>query len=470
MDARFDKPFESWGGFSTTRAGERTIHGRLQYRPEKGIELELVENPQGAASTLQGDAAPVDTMYGQLVDGTLVTLSQCFVSHSSIQIGVGIGSPTTLTVNRVTFGRLVDDLDQLQLKKYSVTLSSLSNWTCTLPVKCDIARVDEKPVGFDVTCRLPAPIDVALPNRAFDLQIAHGMKTKNPAGTFVVEWESAITICAHESMSLETMHEVAWQCQNLLSLLIGHRTSLREITMTPADAEAANSPLQLIYHQIGKHDHPDAHPALMLLPYELVKADFPQMVDSWFARSKQAILAANVFFGSHSLQSPAVNVKLLAAAQAAESYHRSLGTGLYMDQGAYDAAIHEFVTHMPAAIQGDHRVSLKNRLKYGNEHSLRKRLGELFNRLPENVQVAIATDVAKFIGRVVDTRNYYTHYDHASEANAFEPKASFLAAERLRILVAANLLHDLGVKDDNLLAVLQRSQDFAHWMRQPCPS
>jgi hypothetical protein len=472
MDARFDTPFESWGGFSTTTAVNQMIYGRLKYRPDNGVELELVENPQGIASLGQGGAAPIETIYGQLVDGTRVTLSKCFVTQSSIQIGVGIGEPTALTVNRAIFRRHVEDLDKLQIKKYSLTLSSLANWTCTEPVSCEIAPVDGKPAGFDVTCRLPSPIDIPLPDRGFDLQIGHGMKTNKRSGSFSVRWEAAVTVSAHESMAFEEMHEIAWQCQNLLSLLIGHRISVREITVTPTDAkngEVPEPPLQLVYRQIGKHDHPDVHPALMLLPYDLVKSEIPQMVDRWFARSAQAVLATNIFFGSNNLQSPAVNVKFLAAAQAAESYHRSLGSGLYMNQAAFDAAIQEFLNHIPAAIQGDNRVSLKNRLKYGNEHSLRKRLRELLTRLPENVGTAIATDLRPFISKVVDTRNYYTHYDHASEANAFEPKASYVAAERLRVLVTASLLHDLGVSDNNLLSVLQRSQDFQHWMSQPLP-
>jgi hypothetical protein len=355
------------------------------------------------------------------------------------------------------------------VKKYSVVLSSLSNWTCTLPVKYDIATIDEKAVGFDLTYRHPAPINVVLPDRAFDVEIVHAMKTRSPACTFEVKWEAAITISAHESLSFETIHQIAWQCQNLLSLLIGHRLSIHEIRITPADGAAtpvADRPLHLLYHQIGKHNIPDEHPALMRLPYGLVKDDFPRMVDKWFARSEQAVLATNVFFGSHSLQSPAVNVKFLSAAQAAESYHRSLGSGLYTAQATYDGAIQEFLTHMPASILGDHRQSLKNRLKYGNEYSLRKRLTELFDRIPANAQIRIGGDVPKFVAKVVDTRNYYTHYDLGSQANAFEAMPAYIAAERLRILVVANLLHDIGIKDENLLSVLERSQDFQHWMSQ----
>ncbi len=162
-----------------------------------------------------------------------------------------------------------------------------------------------------------------------------------------------------------------------------------------------------------------------------------------------------------------VNVKFLTVAHAAESYHRSLGGGLYMDQAAFDAAMQQFTTHMPAVIQGDHRQSLRNRLRYGNERSLRRRLTAMFARLPENVRLRIANPVDQFINRFVDTRNYFTHYDHAAQANAFRAHNAYVAAERMRILIVASLLHDLAIPDGNILSILERQQHFRHWMDQP---
>ena len=137
-----------------------------------------------------------------------------------------------------------------------------------------------------------------------------------------------------------------------------------------------------------------------------------------------------------------------------------------MDQDAYDRAVAELVKHIPACIESDHRQSLKSRLRYGNEFSLRKRLHALFDRIPNDVAARIAGNVPRFVSKVVNTRNYFTHYDHASEASALAPTDAYVAAERLRVLVVANLLHDLGIGEDKLLTVLERSREFQHWMDQ----
>jgi hypothetical protein len=464
MDARLDSAFESWGKFSATMTDGPSIPGRLSYDPRKGIELELVMAPTAVGLSALMAEPSLPTLYGQLLNGTLVTLVGCITTKTQTWLG-SAESLTTLTANRMLVGAQVDDLDQLRVKSYTTELSSLANWTCASRPMPEPRIRDGKCVGVDVSFRRPDPIDIALSDRKFDLSISHGWTTSSDSGCSI-RWHAGVTIAARDSMVFADISKVAWQCENLMSLLIGHQLSRRSIALRPVDLVAsgsAGSPLHLIYQQCGKHDHPDLRPSQMLLPYSLVKEDFPQIVAKWFARSEQAALATNIFFGSKLLESPTVEDRFLAATQAAESYHRSLGTGKYMKQEEYDAAISQFVCHMPAAIQAEHRQSLEKRLKYGNEYSLLKRLKEMLNRIPSDARERISCNVSKFAAKVKDTRNYFTHWDHESKQKALEEDV-VVAAERLGILIVANLLHDLGIKDEMLLSVLQRSVEFRHWM------
>src|ERR1035437_6994531 len=80
METRLDSVIDSRGGFSLAVKDSPIIHGRLHYYPEKGIELELVENPLGSKAFGPGGLPPMSVIYGKLVDGTIVTLSDCFIS------------------------------------------------------------------------------------------------------------------------------------------------------------------------------------------------------------------------------------------------------------------------------------------------------------------------------------------------------------------------------------------------------
>ncbi len=459
MDVRLDTALESWGTFGEDLESLR-VPGRLVYNPSEGLALELVESRTGAAAATVMGLPCLPVIYGRLIDGTLVTLIDCITTKTSLGAGA-VGLPTALIANRGIFGGHIADLDKLEVNSYTVELSSLSDWTCTRPAKPDVA-----PNGGCVSIHFvrPDPIQVALQDKPFDLKVSHGWSAPQRSTSVTVRWHAGLTITAHAKMPFSEASEASSQCQNLMSLLIGHHISARSVAIKRE--EDPSTALKLLFAQRGKPDHPDVHPAQMLLPYEMIKSEFPEIVAAWFARSDQAILAANVFFGAQLLESSVVNVKFVAAAQAAESYHRGLGTGLYMDQAAYDDAIAELEKVIPDCIESDHRQSLKSRLKYGNEFSLRKRLRALFDRIPDDVAARIAGNVPQFVGKVVDTRNYFTHYDHASQAGAFAGKNAYVAAERLRVLVVANFLHDLGIGDGNLLTVLERSREFQHWMGQ----
>ena len=143
MDFRMDTAFESRGGFSENPDGSSMIHGKLTYAPEKGVELELVENPWEDALFGDGGRPVIDSMFGYLADGTPVTLLDCIITNGTLQLGVGIGAPSTIAANRVFFGQHIPDLDHLAIKKYSVEMSSLSNWTGSSPVTSSVATGDD---------------------------------------------------------------------------------------------------------------------------------------------------------------------------------------------------------------------------------------------------------------------------------------------------------------------------------------
>jgi len=68
---------------------------------------------------------------------------------------------------------------------------------------------------------------------------------------------------------------------------------------------------------------------------------------------------------------------------------------------------------IPDNINADFKKSLQARLRYGNEFSLRTRLREVIRRIKNILDFEFVTSGKKrdeFINKVVDTRNYWTHY------------------------------------------------------------
>ena len=301
MDARLDTPFEIWGRFSEKTDAAPLISGRLTYEPEKGIQLELVEKPEETGMLNQVGAPDPRTLYGELVDGTLVTLSGCYVTKSSFHIPSRVASPTELRVLNAFLGRQFVDVDNLRVKEYSQEFSSLANWSGAKPLKWEIVKAAGEVTGLDSSFRIPTSICVDLPGTGTSVELWHWWKWDRQDCSHAVGWGASISIKAKESISFDEADQVSGQCKQLVSLLVGRHISVRSVSFLPAPAGpngADVSPLRRLFKQRGRHDHPNVHPAEMMLPYALLKDEFASVVQKWFARSEQAVLATNVFFGS----------------------------------------------------------------------------------------------------------------------------------------------------------------------------
>ena len=268
-------------------------------------------------------------------------------------------------------------------------------------------------------------------------------------------------------MPLSDAKRISWQCQSLLSVLIGEPLSTRGESIT-AKGGSSGETADLVYSQIGRHDREDLHPLRMFYPYERVRDQLQDMVTLWMSRSPQSVLATDTFLGIRQAVGQRLDVRFVSMVHVAECYHRGLSAGLYMDPEVYTNSVYRpLVDQIPAIAEGDHRQSLKNRLKYGNEYSLRKRLGDLLGRIPEDAREAISRAKGDFVNGVVDTRNYLTHFTEELRKKALGGRNLYVAGLRIETLVVANILLDLGVPKEGLLEGLRRSREVEYGLNEP---
>lgn len=450
MEIRFDTPFEIRGSFTAKMNNSKSVQGSLRYEPHKGLELDLTDRPVEGNNIFDFDQN-VEVIHGYLINGTKVTLENCFLKNGTLSLNGDMGSLVSYGINRALFGIHVPSIGELRAKEYRIEYSSISEWLGHNPFVSNtqegVCEIVYRPFSGLIINKIRAGIDLRVFTR----------RTQNESlCQSLIKWHAEMCIAAHEDVSLEQFDKLSWSLRNMLSLLIGHQISIRNINIVLGDECL---PLSIIFHQRGRNDYKDVDHSRMLLPYGEIEKEFEDIVLKWFSRSEQSGLATDIYFGMQCAESMPLHMKYLSIVQALESYHRSLGGG-YMDQEEYRKLIEQMHCHIPEEITGDHRQSLKDRLKWGYEYSLRKRLNDLFSRIPDNVQKWITKDRKAFIEKVKETRNYHTHYDHSSLAKRFEGIDMHIAAERLRILFVANVLCDLGLDHRTILPSLKRNREF----------
>ncbi len=107
-----------------------------------------------------------------------------------------------------------------------------------------------------------------------------------------------------------------------------------------------------------------------------------------------------------------------------------------------------------------------SRLEYGNEISLRSRLKEVCSI---GEKYGITKPSKTTINKILETRNYYTHGDESKKGNILDYMGLYTANSLLGKYLKVLLLQIIGVKEDELKAIVGKSPQFQYNYRDEPP-
>lgn len=250
--------------------------------------------------------------------------------------------------------------------------------------------------------------------------------------------------------SLAWYREVLSSLQDLLTLLVGRPVYPRSMEVQVNAGAGARSEvffgqgLRSPRNQGTASTEGLVRPSDVLVPLPLIRARLPEILESWFTKRDLLMPVYELFFGALFNTRTYPNFQFLGLAQALETYHRRTNPDArYLSEQEYaDERYPELVSSLPSSLPNPLKEKLKNTLQYANEWSLRKRLKELVAAVPVT---GIAGDDPTFVERVVDTRNYLTHYTEELERKAMRGPELMETVEEMRRLLAFLLLRELGL-------------------------
>jgi DNA repair exonuclease SbcCD ATPase subunit len=131
--------------------------------------------------------------------------------------------------------------------------------------------------------------------------------------------------------------------------------------------------------------------------------------------------------------------RFLSAAQALETYHRRTMKNNQIDSKEHKKRVKKILKAAPP----EFKDWLEQILEYSNEPSLRRRLREIISANAEPMKLIIK-DEKGFIQKVLDTRNYLTHYNPKLEGAAAKDNELYEITEKLRRMIEICFLKELG--------------------------
>jgi hypothetical protein len=179
----------------------------------------------------------------------------------------------------------------------------------------------------------------------------------------------------------------------------------------------------------------------MLLTLPEIADNFESVIQKWFGlySTIDNVLALYLAGEYNAERFPFEEARFVTIVQALESYHRRVLNEPVQPPNVWKARRDSIVD----AVADADKKWVKQQLAFSNQQTLKDRLAVLVAKTSSLTSVLIP-DTALFIGRVRDTRNYYTHYDPKHSNKRLMATELKDALEILTMMLEPLLLMELG--------------------------
>jgi hypothetical protein len=449
---RQDTDLDAHGRWWYPSNPQEVFHGRLVFA--RGVlTLEAFDNLKTNMPEAHAFRGTFEAIHGD-VDSKAVTLLDCHAIQATLrpldEAGPEVAMSLVLRCTVAVFGAHVSNRTT-RFRWISVSFTNLEEWVQ------DVEFESKFEPAWSVSVKGPKDykFDVPTLNASVAAVAEYGMDTMpnfRRAGLWVERW---LCITPREAQLAYWFNENFWLLRLLMTVFVGVPTSVRAVKGgLDVVGHPTRAVVSLLYSEERIVDADTVDWTKVPFPLPRVIADNPNFMEAWFAGMSSARRSVELFVGAIANPRTYPHQHFLSLVQALESFHRQTAPGNYMSPDRYGDVRDRLVAAIPEEVASDHRQSLSNRIKFGNQYSLRKRLNDLIESLPPTLSSALCVGkTSDFTSRVVDTRNFFTHWDASSnETSPYNDQELRGASNRLSALLAILLVRRMGLSDQTIRA------------------
>ena len=357
-------------------------------------------------------------------------------------------------INTVFIGTHFDKEDKINFANVFVEYQYLSNWfikKSTLGIK----HFKNGKTKFSHEPQKSKIVNVAKNNLNLQLQIKTNLSGKASLGAgsnFKYKDQTVVQVKQNTKkvIKFRDAREIIILLQDLFSFIIQSPSYpimiLGECNFK--ENSFLNPPIHVYFPLRGELDMErefDFRSTLFF--YREVEDNITDIFKNWFENEEKLKPIYKLYLASLYDHDMYLEYKFLSLVQAIEAYHRITHKGFdkYINEKKYKNILKELKNKIDDTIEdSSFRKALYNRLEYGNEYSLRKRLKELFRENFIEVFKIPEPKVNRFIDKVVNTRNYLVHQDTQLKNKSFHDEEYINTNIILKTLIEVILLKELG--------------------------
>lgn len=469
--------FSEQGLFWLAGHREDEVPGTLSYDPEDGAVLKLlgIFGELGEAFKRAFGGAGRDDeaiIHGVTMKGKPISLLHAHDTNRQLHMP-GIAHETW-TSNLLVVGLHITSADEEAIfPKSYFRFEGIETWLEHRPFT---DTFDSEAKSLTVLAEKPREIAFAS-HCDFEVSSVGSLYScNNPATRFVIDVMSQMAITPSDPRSLNWHLNRAVRLQELASLCTGHFLPLTSFELRGPDEPLSGGGVRATeVHFYARMIHGDGDgKAKRRTPIvtgpELIGFN-PKAVQLWFDQFEIFSPALRLFFTITGERQMFTNIRLLLAIQALEVFHRRTSGELVMPAETFAAFAEAMVAAIPEEVEPRMREKLTSLYRFANEPSLNQRLRSIVAALSEAFGEAPGGFDGKFIRKLVDTRNYYTHFSEELSDRTLDGAGMYWASRRVILLLTLLFLQRLGIAADDIKPLLQRHREFTQlWAKAGRPT
>ena len=195
-------------------------------------------------------------------------------------------------------------------------------------------------------------------------------------------------------------------------------------------------------------DEPKINLYNMLFGFKEIQSDVERIINNWIKNYEKYDSAFRLYFLAKMGEQTYLEERFITLAHSLEVYHRRLSNEKQMDEVEFRELVENLIEQCPEK----RRKWLEGKLRYGNEVNLRKRIKRLIE--PFKSLFGNNKKRKKLINRIVDTRNYLTHYDLSLEEKAAKGRDLWPLCMKMELLLELHFLQVIGFSREKIDSIV----------------
>lgn len=432
---------------------QSSVSGILKYTPIKGAYLELI----GKLGHNGEDEYTI--ILGQTANGKKITLYKCFITRENF-------SSNGFIINTIFCNIIFEEVhfnneEDIKFSEISCYYSNIDEWAWMNGIEISHTSSNE----LDIKYKLPPTISAEI-NDDYIVEICPN--TEIPPHS-VVQKEVKLVQKIYVKVkniklnSFTEHRDILAHMQRFISLGIGEPTTQIEmIGKSEVNKEEFDGifyyPDIMIYFYTKKEteNYKQIMPVYMLFNLRRIQERFESYVKNWFNRKEVLNPIFDLYFGTLYNSDMYLEQRYLSLVQALESFHRRTRKNYELSPEEHETRVKSII----AVVNEQHKEWLKSRLEYSNEPTLRKRLKDILKEADLFVNLKSSKEREAFIGKMCNTRNYFTHYDASLVSKTYKGKELIAVCEKLKVIIQFYFLIEIGIETEDAREIIKQKYKY----------